>query len=231
MSSLLRKKYPYMCVLSFVYHSRGAQSPWDTSWAHTTPLLWLGCVHLGWEWFLHYWCTGALWSAYFIWKLWFSHNLGSSLIANEGMKLEPEPKMLDFHAGSLQDVDPVHDRTYPAVLPFAGRPLLLTSAPLTVSPTYNITWSLTRTHNSSVQSLSHVWFFVTPRTAAHQASLSITNSWSLLKLMSMSRWCHPTISSSIVPFSSLLQSFPASGSVLMSQFFSPTSLKYICGQC
>ena len=38
---------------------------------------------------------------------------------------------------------------------------------------------------SSVQSLSHVWLFVTPRTAACQASLSITNSQSLLKLMSI----------------------------------------------
>ena len=36
-----------------------------------------------------------------------------------------------------------------------------------------------------VQSLSHVWLFVTPWTAAHQASLSITNSQSLLKLMSI----------------------------------------------
>ena len=36
---------------------------------------------------------------------------------------------------------------------------------------------------ASVQSLSHVWFFVTPRTSGHQASLSITNSWSLLKLI------------------------------------------------
>ena len=33
------------------------------------------------------------------------------------------------------------------------------------------------------------------------------------------RWCHPTISSSVVPFSSHLQSFPASGSFQMSQFF------------
>ena len=41
-------------------------------------------------------------------------------------------------------------------------------------------------HNfSSGQSLSHVWLFVTPWTAAHQASLSITNSRSLLKLMSI----------------------------------------------
>ena len=35
----------------------------------------------------------------------------------------------------------------------------------------------------------------------------------------MSQWCHPTISSSVVPFSSCLQSFPASGSFPMSQFF------------
>ena len=35
-----------------------------------------------------------------------------------------------------------------------------------------------------------------------------------------SRWCHPTISSSVVPFSSHLQSFPASGSFLMSHFSS-----------
>ena len=38
---------------------------------------------------------------------------------------------------------------------------------------------------SSVQSLSHVQLFATPWTAARQASLSITNSWSLLKLMSI----------------------------------------------
>ena len=38
---------------------------------------------------------------------------------------------------------------------------------------------------SSVQSLSHVQLFVTPWTAAHQASLSITNTQSLLKLMSI----------------------------------------------
>ena len=37
----------------------------------------------------------------------------------------------------------------------------------------------------SVQSLSHVWLFVTPWTAAHQASLSITRSQSLLKFMSI----------------------------------------------
>ena len=52
---------------------------------------------------------------------------------------------------------------------------------------------------SSVQSLSHVQLFVTPWTAAHQASLSITNFWNLLKLMSIESvmpsnhliLCHP----------------------------------------
>ena len=39
-----------------------------------------------------------------------------------------------------------------------------------------------------------------------------------------SRWCHPTISSSVVPFSSRLQSFPASRSFPMSQFFASGSL-------
>ena len=68
---------------------------------------------------------------------------------------------------------------------------------------------------SSVQLLSHVRLFVTSWTAAHQASLSITNSQSLLRL---SRLCNPTISSSDVPFSSCPQSFPASGSFPVSQF-------------
>ena len=39
----------------------------------------------------------------------------------------------------------------------------------------------------------------------------------------LSRWCHPTISSSVVPFSSCLQSFPASGSFQTSQFFASGS--------
>ena len=74
-------------------------------------------------------------------------------------------------------------------------------------------WSL-----SSVQSLSHVRLFATPRTAAHQASLSITNSRSLFKLMSI-ELCHPTFSFSVLPFSSCPQSFPASGSFPVSHFF------------
>ena len=64
-----------------------------------------------------------------------------------------------------------------------------------------------------------VRLFATPWTAAHQASLSFTVSWSLLKLMSWSQWSHPNISSSVIPFSFCPQSSPASGSFPMSQFF------------
>ena len=70
---------------------------------------------------------------------------------------------------------------------------------------------------SSAQWLSHVWLFATPWTAARQASLSITNSWSLLKLMSTELVMPFNISSSVVPSSTCLQSFPASGSLQISQ--------------
>ena len=64
---------------------------------------------------------------------------------------------------------------------------------------------------SSVQSLSCVWLLATSWTAACQASLSITNSWSLLKFMSMESVMPFSISSSIVHFSSCLQSVPHQG--------------------
>ena len=72
---------------------------------------------------------------------------------------------------------------------------------------------------SSVQSLSHVWLFATPWITAHQASLSITNSGVYPNSCSLSWWCHPAISSSVVPFSSCSQSLPASESFPMSQLF------------
>ena len=68
---------------------------------------------------------------------------------------------------------------------------------------------------SSDQSISCVWILATPWTVVCQASLSITNSQSLLNSCPSSRWCHPTISSSLVPFSSHLQSSSASGSFPM----------------
>ena len=67
---------------------------------------------------------------------------------------------------------------------------------------------------SSVQSLSCVRLFAIPWTAAHQASLSITNPRSLLKLMSIELGMPSNISSSVVHFSSCLQSFPTSGAYI-----------------
>ena len=66
---------------------------------------------------------------------------------------------------------------------------------------YNCTSVCVIIYYSSVQSLRHVWLFATPWTAAHQASLSVTNSWSLLKLMSIELvmpsnhliLCHPLL--------------------------------------
>ena len=60
---------------------------------------------------------------------------------------------------------------------------------------------------SSVQSLSRVQLFATPWTTARQASLSVTNSWSLLKLMSIESvmppnhliLCHPLLLPSFFP--------------------------------
>ena len=77
----------------------------------------------------------------------------------------------------------------------------------------------------SVQLLSHVWLFATPWTVARQAFLSFTISQSLLKLKSIES-VMPTIPSSVIPFSSCLQSFPASRSFLMSQLFASGGQKY-----
>ena len=66
---------------------------------------------------------------------------------------------------------------------------------------------------SSVQLLSHVQLFVTAGLSVHHQLWVHPNSCPL------SQWCHPTISFSVVPFSSCLQSFPASGSFQMGQFF------------
>ena len=76
-----------------------------------------------------------------------------------------------------------------------------------------------RSLSQLVQSLSQVQLFVTPWAAARQASLSITNSWSLLKLMSIQ---------SVIPSNHLIlchtllllpSSFPATGPFPMSWFF------------
>ena len=78
-----------------------------------------------------------------------------------------------------------------------------------------------------VQLISCVRLFVTPRTAARQASLSFTKSLSLLKLLSIESMipsnnlvlCHPLLLNPSIPFSSCPQSFPTSGSFPMGCFF------------
>ena len=72
---------------------------------------------------------------------------------------------------------------------------------------------------SSVQSLSRVQIFATPWITARQASLSITNSRSLPKPMSIESVMPSSYLSSVVPFSSCPQFLPASGSFPMSQLF------------
>ena len=70
----------------------------------------------------------------------------------------------------------------------------------------------------SFSSLSRVWLFVTPSQYTRSPCPSATPGVYSNSGPS-SRWCHPTISSSVVPFSSCPQSFPASGSFQMSQLF------------
>ena len=73
--------------------------------------------------------------------------------------------------------------------------------------------------SSSVQLLSHVQLFATPWTAARQASLSITNSWNLLKFMSTESVMPSNHLILYHPLLLLPSIFPASGSFLISQFF------------
>ena len=79
--------------------------------------------------------------------------------------------------------------------------------------------TLSKTSLSSVQSLSLVWLFAVPWTAACQASLSIAKSRVYSDSSPLNRWCHSTISSSVILFSFCLQYFLASGSFPMSQLF------------
>ena len=72
---------------------------------------------------------------------------------------------------------------------------------------------------SSVQSLSHVRLFAIPWTAACQASCPSPTPVVYSNSCPLSQWCHPTISSSVIPFSSYPQSFPPSGPFQMSQLF------------
>ena len=79
--------------------------------------------------------------------------------------------------------------------------------------------------DSSVQSLSRVQLLAIPWTALCQAPCPSPNPGAYSNSCLSSRWCHPTISSSIIHLSSCLQSFPALGSFPMSQFFTSVVAK------
>ena len=72
---------------------------------------------------------------------------------------------------------------------------------------------------SSVQLLSHVRLFATHGLQHSRPPCPSPTPGVYSNSCSLSWWCHPTISSSVIPFFSYLQPFPASGSFLMSQLF------------
>ena len=73
--------------------------------------------------------------------------------------------------------------------------------------------------SSSVQLLSRVWLFVSSWITAHQASHPLPTPGVQSNSCSLSWWCHPAISSSVVPFSSWPQSLLASESFPVSHLF------------
>ena len=79
-------------------------------------------------------------------------------------------------------------------------------------------WNKSNSFSSVQFSHSVVSNFLRPHGLQHNRV-----PWVYSNSCPLSQWCHPTISSSVVPFSSRLQSFPASGSFSMSQYFASGS--------
>ena len=100
-------------------------------------------------------------------------------------------------------------------------PLLLKTVEGVLSlsrPQCSLLWILEQVgHFAVVQSLSCVQLFAALWTAACQASFCFTISGVCSNSCPLSQWCHPTISSSVSPFSSYPQSFPALESFPVSQ--------------
>ena len=152
-----------------------------------------------WVWFF------ILWTSTWHFRLGFYRSHGSTY---SGSKM---PSPLPPPCGPNPSLDSTHWRTAFILLLPVQSVLQQSSSPWTPS--------VSLTDYQLVQLLSHVQLLVTPWTAARQVSLSITNHGACSNSCPSNQWCHPTISSSVIPFSSYLQSFPASGSFPMSQFF------------
>ena len=105
--------------------------------------------------------------------------------------------------------------------------------PVRIGTPWKTTYHLFINHNhqfslcffsfSSVELLSCVWLFATPWTAAPQLPCPSPTPGACSNSCPSSQWRHSTISSTVIPFSSWLQSFPASGSFLKSHFFTSGS--------
>ena len=80
-------------------------------------------------------------------------------------------------------------------------------------------WINSKVHFIVIQWLSHVWLFATPWTASYQDSCPSPSPRACSNSCPLSQRCHPTISSSVTPFSSCPQSFPALESFPVSQLF------------
>ena len=89
-----------------------------------------------------------------------------------------------------------------------------------IYPSFIASWIFLSLISQSVQfSYSVVSDSAIPWTATHQLPCPLSTLGVYSNSCPLSQWCHPTISSFVVSFSSRLQSFPASGSFPMSQFF------------
>ena len=83
----------------------------------------------------------------------------------------------------------------------------------------SVQWSESATCIHISPPFSHVRPFVTPWLLHTRPPCPSPPPRAYSNSCPLSQWCHPTISSSVLPFSSCLQSFPASGSFPRSQFF------------
>ena len=136
---------------------------------------------------------------------------------SEGFPGDPISKESTYSAGDPGSISA--SGRYPGEE--SGNPsiILAWEIPWTVEPGGLQSMDLFITTFSSVQSLSRVWLLATPWIAARQASLSITNSQSSLKLMSIESVMPSSHLILCCPFSSCPQSFLASESFPMSQLF------------
>ena len=130
--------------------------------------------------------------------------------------------MWEMRVQSLSQEDPLEKRTQPIPVFLPGKvhgPMILAGYnpwdPKETDQTEQLTHTSNKLIFSSVQSLSLVQLFATPC----QASLSTPTPRACSNSGPLSWWYHPTISSSVILFSSCPQSFPTSGSFPMSQFF------------